>query len=77
VAAQVAVSLQLLAPHMEATPVVLRERSQREAPLAPVLVEQRMQAAAAVAIGVAAAVLHTPVAEAVLLLTLFLQVLEV
>jgi hypothetical protein len=65
-AAQVEASLRLQATHMEATPAVLLERSQLVAPLVRVVVERRMQAAVAAAIGAAAVALRTLAAVAVL-----------
>jgi hypothetical protein len=50
---------------MEATLVVLEERSQLVAPLEQVVVERRMQVAVAVAIGVAVVALHMQAAAEV------------
>jgi hypothetical protein len=65
VADQVEVSLRLQVPRMEATSVVLQERSQLVAPLELVVVELRMQVAAVAAFGAVAVELHTQVAVAV------------
>jgi hypothetical protein len=64
--AQVAGSLRLQATHTEVTQVVLEVRSQLVVPLARVVVERRMPAAAVAASGAAAVALHTQAAVAVL-----------
>jgi hypothetical protein len=75
--AQVEVSLRLQVPRMEATLVVLEERSQLVAPLEQVVVERRMQVAVAVAIGVAVAALHMQAAAEVrrLLMRVYMELL--
>jgi hypothetical protein len=66
VVAQVAGSLRLQATPTEVTQVVLEVRSQLVVPLARVVVERRMPAAAVAASGAAAVALHTQAVVAVL-----------